>query len=262
MTVLFCDVVDSTGLGERLDPETVRLVMMRYFREAAARLERHGGTVEKFIGDEVMAVFGVPAVREDDALRAIRAAIELRECAAAIEIGLDAELKLQVRIGLNTGEVVTGDPFGGDSFVTGNAVNIAKRIEQAAAPGEILIGEETHRLVAHAVVALRAGEVTVRGDRVVGAFQVQSGSIPTPQPNRGGPTPPSSGGGRELVRMREIYREHRRGQRLPAHHDHRRAGNRKVAAHARANRRARAGADSARRSLSAVRRGRHLLASA
>src|SRR5258707_8936352 len=97
VTVLFCDVTGSTSLGEQLDPEALRRVMAGYFATARAAIERHGGTVEKFIGDAVMAVFGIPVVHEDDALRAVRAAIELRD---AVEI--------DVRIGVNTGEVVTG----------------------------------------------------------------------------------------------------------------------------------------------------------
>jgi class 3 adenylate cyclase/tetratricopeptide (TPR) repeat protein len=137
VTVLFCDVTGSTALGERLDPEAVRVVMARYFEVARAAIERHGGTVEKFIGDAVMAVFGVPTIREDDALRAVRAAEELRD---AVDI--------DVRIGVNTGEVVTGS---GDSLVTGDAVNVAARLEQAASPGEVLIGAETYTLVRDAV---------------------------------------------------------------------------------------------------------------
>src|SRR3982750_286537 len=94
VTVLFCDVTGSTALGERLDPEKLRGVMAEYFAVARAAIERHGGTVEKFIGDAVMAVFGVPTVREDDALRAVRAALELRDAA-----------QVEVRIGVNTGAV-------------------------------------------------------------------------------------------------------------------------------------------------------------
>jgi class 3 adenylate cyclase/tetratricopeptide (TPR) repeat protein len=137
VTVLFCDVTGSTALGERLDPEAVRAVMARYFDVAREAIERHGGTVEKFIGDAVMAVFGVPTIREDDALRAVRAAEDLRD---AVEI--------DVRIGVNTGEVVTGS---GDSLVTGDAVNVAARLEQSAGPGEVLIGAETYGLVRDAV---------------------------------------------------------------------------------------------------------------
>lgn len=140
VTVVFCDLTGSTALGGRLDPETLRATMRRYFEDSRGILERHGGTVEKFIGDAVMAVFGVPQAHEDDALRAVRAAVELRSAVAAIG--------LQARIGVNTGEVVAGD---GDALVTGDAVNVAARLEQTAEPGEILIGQETQQLVRDAV---------------------------------------------------------------------------------------------------------------
>ncbi len=136
MTIVFCDLTGSTALGDRTDPETLRLTMRGYYDEMRAILERHGGTVEKFVGDAVMAVFGVPVSREDDALRAVRAAWEMRTAVA--------ELGLQARIGVNTGEVVAGE---GDTLVTGDAVNVAARLEQAAEAGEVLIGTETHRHV-------------------------------------------------------------------------------------------------------------------
>src|SRR6478735_4550182 len=146
VTVLFCDVTGSTALGERIDPESLRRVMARYFETAKAIVERHGGTVEKFIGDAVMAVFGVPAVHEDDALRAVRAADELHAGLAELNEELERGYgtRLELRIGVNTGEVVTGTE---ERLATGDAVNVAARLEQAAGPGEILIGEETHRLV-------------------------------------------------------------------------------------------------------------------
>jgi class 3 adenylate cyclase len=146
VTVFFCDVSGSTALGERIDPESLRQVMARYFETARTILERHGGTVEKFIGDAVMAVFGVPTVHEDDALRALRAAEELRDGLS----GLNEELervygtRLELRMGVNTGEVVTGTE---ERIATGDAVNIAARLEQAARPDEVLVGEETLRLV-------------------------------------------------------------------------------------------------------------------
>ena len=155
VTVLFCDVAGSTELGERLDPEALRAVMTRWFEAMRAPVERVGGTVEKFIGDAVMAVFGVPAVHEDDAFRAVQAAVEMRE--AAVPLGL------QIRIGVNTGEVVTDD--GATTLVTGDAVNTAKRLEEAAAPGEILIGAATRRLVANATVLEPAGAVPAKGKR-------------------------------------------------------------------------------------------------
>ena len=145
VTVLFCDVTGSTALGERLDSESLRRVMERYFALARGVLERHGGTVEKFIGDAVMAVFGIPVVHEDDALRAARAAHELREELAVLNTELEREFgtELQVRIGVNTGEVVTSE---GGTLATGDAVNVAARLEQAAASGDILIGDSTRQL--------------------------------------------------------------------------------------------------------------------
>jgi class 3 adenylate cyclase/predicted ATPase len=153
VTVVFADVSGSTALGEQLDPETLRRVMERYFAEARRALEQHGGTVEKFIGDAVMAVFGIPAAHEDDALRAVKAAADMRAAIAGLNESLERErgLTLAVRTGINTGEVVAGDPSGGEFFASGDAVNVAARLEQAAAPGEILLGEETYRLVRDAV---------------------------------------------------------------------------------------------------------------
>jgi class 3 adenylate cyclase/tetratricopeptide (TPR) repeat protein len=154
VTVLFCDWVDSTPLGERLDPESLRAVQSAWYAEARAVLERHGGTLEKFIGDAVMAVFGIPQAREDDALRAVRAAAELREALARLNERLRAahDVTLSIRTGVNTGEVVAGDPTYGQAFATGDAVVVAKRLEQAAAAGEILLGTETRGLVRDAAI--------------------------------------------------------------------------------------------------------------
>jgi class 3 adenylate cyclase/tetratricopeptide (TPR) repeat protein len=140
VTVLFCDVTGSTDLGESIDPEALRELLARYFERMKTIVERHGGAVEKFIGDAVMAVFGVPSAHEDDALRAVRAAAEMR--AALPELGL------QARIGVNTGMVVTGTE---ERLATGDAVNVAARLEQAAEPGEVLLGQPTLALVQEAV---------------------------------------------------------------------------------------------------------------
>jgi class 3 adenylate cyclase len=155
VTVLFCDVTGFTNLGERVDPETMRRVMLRYFDEMRTVLERHGGTVEKFIGDAVMAVFGIPVLHEDDALRAVRAADEMRARLSQLNDELDRRwgVRLEERIGINTGEVVAGDASTGQTIATGDAVNVAARLQQAAEPGEILLGRETHALVADAVRA-------------------------------------------------------------------------------------------------------------
>src|SRR5205809_3084700 len=139
VTVLFCDVTGSTALGESTDPEALRALLARYFERMQVIIERHGGTVEKFIGDAVMAVFGVPAAHEDDALRAVRAAAEMRDALP--------ELGIQARIGVNTGEVVTGTE---ERLATGDAVNVAARLEQAAQSGEVLLGESTLQLVREA----------------------------------------------------------------------------------------------------------------
>ena len=146
VTALFCDVTGSTALGEELDPEVLRGVMNRYFAEIRATIERHGGTVEKFIGDAVMAVFGIPRVHEDDALRAVRAAAEIRQ--RMPEVGAEVGVLLRFRTGVNTGPVLVGE---GENLAIGDAVNVAARLEQAAAPGEIVLGAETWRLVRDAV---------------------------------------------------------------------------------------------------------------
>ena len=136
VSILFCDLTSSTALGETVDPERLRALLARYFERMKAIVERHGGSVEKFIGDAVMAVFGVPVLHEDDALRAVRAAVEMRDALP--------ELGLRGRIGVMTGEVVTGTE---ERLATGDAVNVAARLEQAAQPGEVLIGQATLALV-------------------------------------------------------------------------------------------------------------------
>ncbi len=165
VTVLFSDVAGSTSLGERLDPESLRKVMGRYFDAMRDVLERHGGTVEKFIGDAVMAVFGIPKLHEDDALRAVRAAAEMRLRLAGLneELRDDVGIEIASRTGVHTGEVVAGDPSRGQTLVTGDAVNTAARLEQAAAAGEILIGEPTYRLTRDAVVVEPVTPIDAKG---------------------------------------------------------------------------------------------------
>jgi class 3 adenylate cyclase/tetratricopeptide (TPR) repeat protein len=167
VTVLFSDVASFSGLGERLDPESLRRVMSRYFDEMSAVIERHGGTIEKFIGDEIMAVFGVPLVHEDDALRAVRAAAEMRDRLRGLNEELEARwgVRLEARTGINTGEVIAGDPSAGSTFVTGDAVTLAKRLEQAADPGQILLGKSTYPLVKDAISAGPLESFKVKGKR-------------------------------------------------------------------------------------------------
>jgi class 3 adenylate cyclase/tetratricopeptide (TPR) repeat protein len=164
VTVLFCDVTGSTALGESTDPEALRALLAGYFERMKGIVEGHGGMVEKFIGDAVMAVFGIPAAHEDDALRACRAAVEMRDALP--------ELGIRGRIGVNTGEVVTGTE---ERLATGDAVNVAARFEQAAAPDEVLIGEATRALVRAAVVTEPIGSLTLKGkSEAVPAYRLLS----------------------------------------------------------------------------------------
>jgi class 3 adenylate cyclase/tetratricopeptide (TPR) repeat protein len=158
VTVVFCDVVGSTELGERFDPEVLRSLMARFYAAVREPVERHGGSVEKVIGDALVAVFGIPAVHEDDALRAVRAALEMRNAVRSMG-------DVQARIGVNTGDVLARDPTQRESLVVGDAVNVAARLEQAAAPGEVLVGEDTWELVSHAVRGERVAPVAAKGKR-------------------------------------------------------------------------------------------------
>jgi class 3 adenylate cyclase/tetratricopeptide (TPR) repeat protein len=167
VTVLFCDWAGSTQIGERLDPESLRRVQSEWFALGERVLLEHGGSVEKFIGDAVMAVFGLPEAHEDDALRAVRAAVELRRLMEELNERLELELgiRLAVRTGITTGEAVTGDPTLRQSLVTGDVVNTAKRLEEAAGTGEILVGETTRMLVSPAATLERVEDVAAKGKR-------------------------------------------------------------------------------------------------
>ena len=155
VTVVFCDLKGFTSLGEKLDSESLREVLSAYFSAMRHVLERHGGTVEKYIGDAIMAVFGLPRLHEDDALRAVRAASEMGTALQELNLRLEATwgMSLENRTGVSTGEVVAGDPAAGQRLATGDTVNVAARLEQAAPHGEVLIGETTFRLVKDAVTA-------------------------------------------------------------------------------------------------------------
>ena len=163
---MFTDVTGSTSLGERLDPESLRKVMSRYFDAMRDVIERHGGTVEKFIGDAVMAVFGIPQVHEDDALRAVRAAFEMRGALDRLNAELRSErgVTIVTRTGVHTGEVVASeDPVARERLVTGDTVNVAARLEQASEPGETLIGSSTYQLVRDAVDAEPVEPLALKG---------------------------------------------------------------------------------------------------
>ncbi len=165
VTIVFSDLEGSTALGERLDSEALREVMSRYFDEMRGALELHGGTIEKYIGDAIMAVFGLPVVREDDAVRAVRAAAEMKRRLAALNAELQSHwgVTLRNRTGVNTGEVVAGDPTTGQRLVTGDTVNTAARLEQAAPALEVLLGEPTYRLVRNAVTVEAVEPLDLKG---------------------------------------------------------------------------------------------------
>ena len=175
ITILFADIVSSTSRGEQTDPESTRRMLARYFDAMRHVVERHGGTVEKFIGDAVMAVFGIPTLHEDDALRAARAAHALRGAVDLLneEMAGTGWAPIALRIGVNTGEVVTGDRASHQTLVTGDAVNVAARLEQAASPGEVLLGSTTYRLVRDAVDAEPMPPLELKGKaEAVEAFRL------------------------------------------------------------------------------------------
>ena len=185
VTVVFSDVADSTMLAEQPGLESLRRAMTRYFEVARQVHERHGGVIEKFIGDAVMAVFGIPKAHEDDALRALRAAAELRQELSALNQELEQELEvtLAVRTGVNTGLVLAGVGRDGQAFVGGDTVNVAARLEQAAAAGEVLIGSSTYRLASDAIRAEPMPPFRARGkSEPIHAYRLLQVVSPGPRP--------------------------------------------------------------------------------
>ena len=207
VTVLFCDVVDSTPLGEALDPEALRAAQTEYFDAVREVLERHGGTVEKYIGDAVMAVFGLPTLHEDDALRALHAASEVRVAVAPLDHRLDRAygLRWRIRVGVATGEVVAGDAEEAQSFATGPTVVVAQRLQASAQPSEVLLDDATYRLTAGAALVEPIDPVEAKGKaepvdawRLIG---VQSGVPGVPRRL----DTPLVGRRAELARLREAF---------------------------------------------------------
>src|SRR5262245_42976155 len=162
VTVLFADLGGSTGFGERTDAEVARQVLARYHALLQETIDAHAGTVAKFMGDGMMATFGIPEIAEDDARRAVAAGADLQ--ARFEELAADIERRhgetLTLRVGINTGEVVIGE---GDADLIGDALNVAARLEKACRPGHVLVGEETWRLTRGDVAYEELGEVTVAG---------------------------------------------------------------------------------------------------
>jgi class 3 adenylate cyclase/tetratricopeptide (TPR) repeat protein len=208
VTILFADVTGSTALGERLDPERLQEVMATYFGAMREEIEAEGGTVEKFIGDAVMAAFGVPIAHEDDPARALRAALRMRERL----VGVQADLKtrfgvtLQIRTGVNTGEVLaTTHPRPGEPMVTGDAVNVAARLEQSADPGGIVVAERTAR-AARGFRFRELGDRELRGkDQAIAAVLLEERTSGGPERGVPGLRAPMIGRDRELELLRSFY---------------------------------------------------------
>jgi len=195
VTVLFCDVSGFTAIGDALDPEALRHLLTRYAGQMRAIVEAHGGIVEKFIGDAVMAVFGAPVVHEDDALRAVRAATEMLEALPPLGI--------QGHLGVNSGEVVIGTR---ERLATGDAVNVAARLQAAAEPGQILLGEGTLRLVRAAVEVEPVAPLRVKGKlEPIAAYRLVSLTGDEPVARR--LDTPFVGRERELGVLTEAYRQ-------------------------------------------------------
>jgi class 3 adenylate cyclase/tetratricopeptide (TPR) repeat protein len=176
VTILFADLAGSTALGERLDPEDMRVLQGELFGLVNGEVERYGGTTEKFIGDAIVAVFGVPLTHEDDAERAVRAALAVRDAFPRFAARVRAEHGTEVglRIGVNTGEVISGrDAVArGELMVTGDAVNVAARLQQLAEPGAVLVGDRTRLSTHRAIVYGDRADLEAKGKRApVGAWQ-------------------------------------------------------------------------------------------
>jgi len=208
VTILFADVTNSTSLGERLDPERLQEVLATYFGAMRDEIEAEGGTVEKFIGDAVMAAFGVPIAHEDDPARALRAALRMRERLAEVNAELDPRfgVTLQIRTGVNTGEVLAAtNPRPGDPMVTGDAVNVAARLEQGADPGGIVVSERTAR-AARGFRFRELGERGLRGkEQPVAAVLLEERKPEGAERGVPGLRAPMVGRDRELELLRSLY---------------------------------------------------------
>ena len=147
MAALFCDLVGSTELAERTDPEVLRRILDRYFETMRAAIERHGGTVEKFIGDAVVGAFGIPISHEDDALRAVRAALEMRRAADDLDREMGGrDARIQVRIAIDAGETFADEGAAIEGRVAGDVFNTAARLQSAADVGDVMISAAAERL--------------------------------------------------------------------------------------------------------------------
>ncbi len=203
VSVLFLDLVSFTTLSERRDAEDMRSLMDAYFETARTVIERHGGVVEKFIGDAVMAVWGTPVTHEDDAERAVRAGLELVDAVAAL--GASMDLPLQARGGVLTGEAATSQDSGNQGMVTGDMVNTASRLQSAAEPGQVFVGEATFRAASRAVAFEEVGALTLKGkDEPVRAWRALRVVAERQGHNRMAIEPPFVGRAEELRLLKDM----------------------------------------------------------
>ncbi|MDQ2953213.1 MAG: AAA family ATPase [Chloroflexota bacterium] len=186
VSVVFADVVGSTAFGSDTDPEAVRSVMGAYFERMKEIAELHGGTVEKFIGDAVMVVFGVPRLHDDDAERAVRAALAMSS--AMTDLNRELGVSLAARIGVNSGEAVAGGGREGQFLVTGDAVNVAARLQQGADAGEVVVGPLTESLTRSAIEYAARAPITAKGKtEPITAFRAVRPRSAVPEQARGLP---------------------------------------------------------------------------
>src|SRR3954471_17483971 len=162
VTVLFADLSGYTAVAERMDPETVKTLVDGALRRLGQEVERYGGTVDKYIGDNVMALFGAPLAHEDDEERAVRAALGMQAAMAEVNERLPESVSFALRVGLNTGEVLAG-AMGDDYTVTGDTVNVASRLQTAARPGSVTVGERTMRATSEAIRYEELEPLTLKG---------------------------------------------------------------------------------------------------
>ncbi len=208
VTVLFADLTGSTALGEQLDPERLRALLSEYFGAMASVIESQGGVVEKFIGDAVMAVFGIPAAHEDDAERALRAALGMQARLQELntEIAARHGVELAMRIGVNSGEVIAGTEAE-QLMVTGDVVNVAARLQQTAEPGEVAAGERTYLATRGAFATVPIEQRELKGKSVpVRAWRVLETAEPARPRGVPGIASRLVGRGRELALLETLYR--------------------------------------------------------
>src|SRR3954447_9661234 len=205
LTVMFADVVGFTSLAERIDPEALQLVMSRFVAEMRQIIVRHGGTIEKLIGDAIMVLFGVPVIHEDDAPRAARCALDMQAALETLNDEIESRWgeRLQIHIGVNTGEVMVGPGDDGQTVVYGDAVNVAKRLQEGAS-GEILVGSLTARLLGSVGTLVPVVPMRLKGKMApVEAWRLRR--VEEEIPHRPGPAGALVGRRHELAALRAVF---------------------------------------------------------